>query len=74
MRYMQVLFTNIAVMHALLAELDPAFVACHDFGLLGDAKQASEIANFVSPNANVARFRAVSMVDNASPHHEEGQF
>lgn len=68
MHYMKVLFTDIAVMHALLAELDPAFVVCHDFDLLGNGVQASKIANFVSPNVDVARFLAASLVDDASPH------
>lgn len=73
MHYMQVLFTNIAVMHALLAELESAFVVCHDFDLLGDAEQAFEIAKFVSPNADVARVVAAALVDHASPHHKSNE-
>ena len=54
MEYMQILLTDTAVMHSFLAELDPAFVVCHDFNRLGDIEQAALIADFLAPNAYVA--------------------
>ena len=54
MEYMQVLLTNIAVMHSFLAEIDPAFVICHDFERAGEINQSSSIANFLAPNKVIA--------------------
>lgn len=54
MEYMQIVFTDIAVMHSFLSELDPAFVICHDFERVGDVEQSSSIAKFIAPNAEVA--------------------
>ena len=71
MEYMQILLTDTAVMHSFLAELDPAFVVCHDFNRVGDIEQASMIADFLAPNAYVAgplkeSFVAVSNAHSAS--------
>lgn len=66
MHYVQILFTNIAVMHSLLAEIDPAFVVCHEYGLLGDPEQAGRIADFVTPSAEVAQELKTALVEVAS--------
>ena len=71
MEYMQILLTDTAVMHSFLAELDPAFVVCHDFGRVGDVEHASMIADFLAPNIHVAgplqeSFLAVAKVHDAS--------
>lgn len=47
-------FTDIAVVHSFLGELDPAFVVCHDWNQLGNEEQARQIAAFVAPNDDVA--------------------
>lgn len=65
MDYMRILFTDIAVMHSLLAEIDPAFVVCHDFEFLGDAGQAAKIADFLAPNSQVAEVLQFSLMDTA---------
>lgn len=70
MKYMRVLFTDIAVMHSGLGELQPGFVVCHDFGKLGDAEQASKIANFVAPNMEVANMTSDALLGSISPHDE----
>lgn len=62
MQYMQVLLTDIAVMHSLLAELGPGFVVCHDFSRFGEVNQAVAIANFLAPNEHVAELLAASLV------------
>ena len=65
-------------MHSFLTELDPAFVVCHDFTRIGDVEQASKVADFLAPTAEVAEalqesFMAVGQVHNASketlPYH-----
>eukprot|EP00904_Undaria_pinnatifida_P011652 jgi/Undpi1/7617/HiC_scaffold_23.g10090.m1 len=71
LEYMQVVITDIAVMHSFLAELDPAFVVCHDYTRIGDVEQASKVADFLAPTAEVAEalqesFMAVGHVHNAS--------
>lgn len=59
----QILFTNAAVVHSFLGEMDRSFVVCHDFGRLGDENQASEIAEVLAPNATVAGYLARSFVE-----------
>ena len=71
LEYMQVLITDIAVMHSFLAELDPAFVVCHDYTRIGDVEQASKVADFLAPTPEVAKalqgsFMAVGHVHNES--------
>lgn len=68
MKYMQILLTDTAVMHSFLAELDPAFVVCHDFDRVGDVEQASMIADFLAPNAYVAGPLQASFVAMANAH------
>lgn len=51
---MQILFTDIAVMHSFLAELGPGFVVCHDFDRFGNIGQSAAIADFLAPNEDLA--------------------
>lgn len=69
MEYMQILLTDTAVMHSFLAELDPAFVVCHDFDRIGDVEQASTIADHLAPNADLARPMKASFVEMAKTHN-----
>lgn len=62
MMYMRVLFTDIAAMHSGLTELGPGFVVCHDFGELGDAEQATRIAEFIAPNMEVANMTSDALL------------
>ena len=62
---MQVLITDIAVVHSFLGELDPAFVVCHDFQRLGELEQSTSIADFLAPNADVAEPLKQSFMDVA---------
>lgn len=68
MEYMQILITDIAVMHSFLDELDPAFIICHDFERAGEVGQSSKIANFLAPNADVAKPLKQSIMDAARAH------
>lgn len=68
MEYMEILLTDIAVMHSFLAELDPAFVICHDYKRLGEVEQSSSIANFIAPNAKIAERLNKALIDVAIPH------
>lgn len=68
MQYMQVLLTDIAVVHSFLGELDPGFVVCFDYNRIGDANQSASVANFVAPNADVAKVLDNSFVALAEPH------
>lgn len=70
-RYVRVLFTDVAVVHSFLAELDPSFVVCHDWSLFGDPDQAHNIADAIAPNADVASIVREALVDSASngPRH-----
>lgn len=68
MEYTQVMITDIAVMHSFLAELDPAFVICHDFERVGEVEQSSSIAAFLAPNADLAESLKGSLIDVARSH------
>ena len=68
MQYMQVLITDIAVVHSFLAEIDPAFVICHRFDKAGEVEQSHLIADFLAPNADIARLLNHSLVEVARPH------
>ena len=68
MEYMQILLTDIAVVHSFLAELDPAFVVCHDFHRVGDIEQAAMVADFLAPNSEVAEPLQASFVAVAKAH------
>ncbi|CAM9808577.1 unnamed protein product, partial [Ectocarpus fasciculatus] len=52
--YAKVIFTEMGVVHSLLGELDPAFVICHDWDLLGDPDQAKNVSAFISPTDEMA--------------------
>lgn len=58
----QVLFTNAAVVHSFLGEIDPSFVVCHDFDRLGDADQALRISEALAPNEKLREPLALSFV------------
>lgn len=73
MEYMRVLFTDISVMHAMLAELGPEFVVCHDFEDMGSAEQVSEIAKFVAPNPEVQAMLEDSLMKVALPRGGAGE-
>lgn len=68
MKYMRILFTDIAVMHSGLTELGPGFVVCHDFGKLGDVEQTTRIAKFISPNEQVANMTADALLATVVEH------
>ncbi|CAB1099247.1 unnamed protein product [Ectocarpus sp. CCAP 1310/34] len=65
LKYMRVLFTDIAVLHSFLGEIGPEFVVCHDWDRLGDKEQASTIASFISPNDEIASLVESSLVQTA---------
>lgn len=65
MLYLRILFTSVAVLQSFLEELDTGFIVCHDWNLLGDEKQASEIAAFVSPNDEVADWVKTALIETA---------
>lgn len=71
--YLKVLFTDMAVMHSMLVELDPAFVLCHDYDTLGDVSQASAIASFISPNENMAQLMKLSLLDSVEERNTAGK-
>lgn len=66
MQYMQILFTDIAVLHSFIAELDPGFVVCHDYDRLGSVNQSVAIADVLAPNAEVAALVKTSFIDVAA--------
>lgn len=68
MKYMRVLFTDIAAMHSGLNELWPGFVVCHNFGELGDAKQATRIAKFIAPSMEMANMTSDALLGALKLH------
>jgi len=62
-----VLFTDAAVVHSFLGELDPSFIVCHDFDRMGNATQAARIAQVLAPNGEVADPLGRAFVDAARP-------
>ncbi|CAM9273098.1 unnamed protein product, partial [Laminaria digitata] len=69
MQYVQVMFTDIAVVHSFLMELGPEFAICHDFDRFGDVDQSAVIANFLAPNERVAAMLNDSLVEVAGGGH-----
>ena len=69
LKYVRIFFTEIAVLQSFLGEIDPAFVVCHDWDNLREPLQASKIAEFVSPNDEVADMISTAMVDTVTPSH-----
>lgn len=67
---MRIVFTNIAVIHSFLDEIDPAFVMCHRFDRMGDMKQATVLGNFIGPNEKLAELFRDSLVRRAQLHHD----
>ncbi|CAN0045410.1 unnamed protein product [Ectocarpus sp. 12 AP-2014] len=63
--YMRVLFTDIAVLHSFLSEIGPNFITCHVWDRLGGKEQASRIANFISPNDEIAGLVQSSLLQTA---------
>ena len=63
MQYMQVLLTDIAVVHSFIEELDPGFVVCHDFERMGDVEQSAAISDFLAPNEVMADLLSSSFVN-----------
>eukprot|EP00903_Cladosiphon_okamuranus_P007626 g7395.t1 len=67
--YLKILFTDMGVMHSLLSEIDPAFVVCHDWEYLGNAKQAKKISDFIAPTPEVASRLEETFVELATARH-----
>lgn len=65
MEYMQVLLTDVAVVHSLLDELGPGFVVCHDFDHFGNADQAVAVSDFLAPNTNLSALLSKSFIEIA---------
>ncbi|CAM9560589.1 unnamed protein product [Ectocarpus sp. 13 AM-2016] len=63
--YMRVLFTDIAVLQSFLSEIGPDFIMCHVWDRLGGKEQASRIANFISPNDEIAGLVESSLLQTA---------
>ena len=63
MEYMQILLTDIAVMHSFLAELGSGFVVCHDFDRFGSVDQSAAISDFLAPNNYVAARLSTSFIE-----------
>ncbi|CAM9512875.1 unnamed protein product [Ectocarpus sp. 13 AM-2016] len=73
MAYVRVLFTEIAVVHSLLGELDRNFVVCHDWVYFGDIKQAQRVAEFIAPNAEVASMVREALLRSAASRHKPNE-
>lgn len=69
MEYVRVLFTNLGVMHSMLAELGPGFVMCHTFEDMGNIKQTATVANFVAPNEIIAGMLTDALRRTAHQRH-----
>lgn len=65
---MQVMLTDVAVVHSFLEELGPGFVICHDYGRVGDADQSAAIADFIAPNGDVAALLQKSFIELSHWH------
>lgn len=68
MEYVRIIFTHVGLLHSFLGELDPAFVICHDWDLLGDPEQAKKVAAFISPTDEMASLFERSLVDSPETH------
>lgn len=65
MEYMQILMTDIAVVHSLLAELGSEFVVCLDFDHLGDVDRSTVVSDILTPNINLATLLTKSFIEIA---------
>ncbi|CAM9917607.1 unnamed protein product [Ectocarpus sp. 12 AP-2014] len=68
MEYVRIIFTHMGLVHSFLEELDPAFVICHDWDLLGDPEQAKDVSAFISPTEEMASLFERSLIDSARFH------
>jgi hypothetical protein len=68
MHYIQIMLAEIAIVQSIMEEIDPAFIVCHDYDLIGDIDQSRKISKFVSPNEEVFRSYNESMVENTVHH------
>ncbi|CAM9423200.1 unnamed protein product [Ectocarpus sp. 13 AM-2016] len=73
MAYVRVLFTEMAVVHSLLDELDPNFVVCHDWVYFGDIEQAQRVAEFIAPNEEVASMVSEALLGSATSRHKPNE-
>lgn len=71
MVYMRVLLTDISVMQSFLAEIDPAFIECHDFDYIGDVDQASRIADHLIPRKEHAQRLVAELSKKAPTWHSD---
>ncbi|CAN0279590.1 unnamed protein product [Ectocarpus fasciculatus] len=69
MAYARILFTDIAVVHSFLGELDPNFVVCHDWAYMGKIEQAQRVADFIAPSEEVASTVGEALVESVAPRH-----
>lgn len=60
------MFTDAAVVQSFLAELDPAFVVCHDWELFGDPDKAQRIGDFIAPSPDLASLVKTALVESAA--------
>lgn len=54
------------MVQSFLAELDPAFVVCHDWSFFGDPDQARKIADTIAPNAEMASLVTEGLIGSAA--------
>ncbi|CAM9392363.1 unnamed protein product [Scytosiphon promiscuus] len=66
MENFRIMLTDAAVVQSFLAELDPAFVACHDWHVFGDPVQAQTVADFIAPSPEVASWVQTALTTSAS--------
>ena len=69
--YALILLTDAAVMHAFLAEIDPAFIVCYDYAHSGEEEQAWKVANFITPTPGMANMYASSLLESWKEHIKE---
>lgn len=69
MQYMHILLTNIAVLESMLEELGPGFIVCHQFDKIDDPEQAHDVAKFLTPSSEVARYLEEAILQYGRPHH-----
>ena len=65
------LLTDAAVVHAFLAEIDPAFIVCYDYEHSGEEEQAWKVANFITPTPGMANMYASTLLELWREHTHE---
>lgn len=68
MRYMSILFTDLGVMHSMLAEISPDFVMCLRYEDIGDKETTARVADFIAPSKEVAKMLTKTLLRHARPH------